>query len=117
MKSTMILPCGVRRAAKRGLALVTLLMSAVTRPVRSLHAIRECLAWGVVTAIGGAACRPVGILGAMRMSGEIISLRMLAVFGSERDGELMRQGATLAAIPGELTPVTATAAARSVLAE
>src|SRR5437899_2855731 len=61
--------------------------------------------------------KPVGILRAMRMSGEIISLRMLAVFGSEQDGELMRQGATKAAIPGALTPVTAIAAARSVLAE
>jgi CheY-like chemotaxis protein len=51
------------------------------------------------------------------MSGEIISLRLLAVFGSEQDGELMRQGATIAAIPGDFTHVTATAAARNRLAE
>jgi CheY-like chemotaxis protein len=51
------------------------------------------------------------------MSGDIGSVRILSVCASEPDGELLRQGATLAAIPAYFTHVVTAAAARAALAE
>jgi len=44
-------------------------------------------------------------------------VRILAVCASEQDGDLLRQGAALAAIPAHFTHAAATAAARTALAE
>jgi CheY-like chemotaxis protein len=51
------------------------------------------------------------------MSGDIVSVRILSVCASESDGELLRQGATLAAIQVYFTHVVTAAAARAALAE
>jgi two-component system, chemotaxis family, chemotaxis protein CheY len=51
------------------------------------------------------------------MAGELVTLKMLSVCASEQDGELMRQGASAAAIPSLLINATSAAAARNVLAE
>jgi CheY-like chemotaxis protein len=40
----------------------------------------------------------------MRVSGDFISVRILAFFASEPDADLLRQGATLAAIPAHFHP-------------
>jgi CheY-like chemotaxis protein len=53
----------------------------------------------------------------MRMSGEIISVRILAICASEPDGELLRQGAAFAAIPAFFSHVVTAAAARAALEE
>jgi CheY-like chemotaxis protein len=53
----------------------------------------------------------------MRMSGDVTSVRMLAVGGSAPDGGMLRQGAALAAIPVYFTHVATSAAARAALAE
>jgi CheY-like chemotaxis protein len=51
------------------------------------------------------------------MSGDFLSVRILAVCASEPDGELLRQGATLAVTPAYFTHVATAAAARAALAE
>jgi CheY-like chemotaxis protein len=51
------------------------------------------------------------------MSEDFLSVRILAVCASEPDGELLRQGATLAVIPAYFTHVATAAAARAALAE
>jgi CheY-like chemotaxis protein len=53
----------------------------------------------------------------MRMSGEIVSVRILAICASEPDGELLRQGAAFAAIPAFFSHVATAAAARAALDE
>jgi CheY-like chemotaxis protein len=53
----------------------------------------------------------------MRMSGEIISVRILGICASEPDGELLRQGAAFAAIPAFFSHVVTAAAARAALDE
>jgi CheY-like chemotaxis protein len=51
------------------------------------------------------------------MSEDFLSVRILAVCASEPDGELLRQGATLAVLPAYFTHVATAAAARAALAE
>src|SRR5258708_38596994 len=52
------------------------------------------------------------------MSGALVSVRIPAVGASVPDGELLRQGATLASIiPAHFTHVATAAAARTALAE
>jgi CheY-like chemotaxis protein len=51
------------------------------------------------------------------MSGDFVSVRVLAVCASEHDGDLLRQGSALAAIPAYFTHVATAAAARVALAE
>ncbi len=51
------------------------------------------------------------------MSGDFVSVRILAVCASEHDGDLLRQGSALAAIPAYFTHVATAAAARAALAE
>jgi CheY-like chemotaxis protein len=55
--------------------------------------------------------------GAMRMSDDIVSVRILAICASEPDGELLRQGATHAVIPAHFSHVATAGAARTALAE
>ena len=55
--------------------------------------------------------------GGNAMSGEFIFMQMLAVCGSAQDGELLRQGATLASLPIEFTSLSETAAARAALSK
>jgi CheY-like chemotaxis protein len=52
-----------------------------------------------------------------RMSGDFVSVRILAVCASEPDGDLLRQGATLAASPAFFIHVPTSAAARTALAD
>jgi CheY-like chemotaxis protein len=51
------------------------------------------------------------------MTGDFVSVRILAVCPSEPDADLLRQGATLATIPAYLTHVATSAAARAALAK
>jgi CheY-like chemotaxis protein len=53
----------------------------------------------------------------MRMSDDFVSVRILVVCAAEQDGELLRQGATLAVIPPHFSHVATAAAARAALAE
>jgi CheY-like chemotaxis protein len=53
----------------------------------------------------------------MRMSGDFVSVRILALSASAPDGDLLRQGAALAEIPVYFTQVATSAAARPALAE
>jgi CheY-like chemotaxis protein len=53
----------------------------------------------------------------MRMSGDFVSVRILAFFASESDADLLRQGATLAAIPAHFTHVATSASARGALTQ
>jgi CheY-like chemotaxis protein len=51
------------------------------------------------------------------MNGDFIFMQILAVCASAQDGELLRQGATLASLPIDFTCVSATAAARAALSK
>jgi CheY-like chemotaxis protein len=51
------------------------------------------------------------------MSGDFVSVRILSLGASEPDGDLLRQGAGLAAIPVHFTHVATVAAARAALTE
>jgi CheY-like chemotaxis protein len=51
------------------------------------------------------------------MSGDFVSVRILAICASEPDGDLLRQGSALAAIPAFFNHVATSAAARAALAE
>jgi len=51
------------------------------------------------------------------MSGDFVSVRILAVCASEPDGDLLRQAAALAATPPHFTHVATAAAANAALAE
>ena len=51
----------------------------------------------------------------MRMSDDFVSVRLLVVCASEQDGELLRQGATLAVTPAHFNHVATVAAARTAL--
>ena len=51
------------------------------------------------------------------MRDDFVSVRILAICASERDGELLRRGAALAVIPAYFTHVATLAAARAALTE
>jgi CheY-like chemotaxis protein len=51
------------------------------------------------------------------MSDDFVSVRILAVCASEQDGELLRQGATLAVTPAQFSHVATAGAARAALAD
>jgi CheY-like chemotaxis protein len=53
----------------------------------------------------------------MGMSEALVSVRILAVCASQPEGELLRQGATLAVIPAHFSHAATTSAARAALAE
>src|SRR6266568_1019698 len=52
----------------------------------------------------------------MRMGGELVSLRILAVFGSRQDLNLLRQAAAAAALPVEVIEADSAIAARNAFA-
>jgi CheY-like chemotaxis protein len=53
----------------------------------------------------------------MRMSDDFVSVRILSVCAAEPDGELLRQGATLAVIPAYFSHAATASAARAAFAE
>src|SRR5438128_1317028 len=51
------------------------------------------------------------------MSGELVSVRILAAYGSQQDCELLRQAASVTAVPVDIVEANGARAARSLLAE
>lgn len=66
--------------------------------------------------MGGGGARVLPDRGARRMSDDLLSVRLLAVFGSHEDRELLFQGAALVAVPVDMLEAESVAKARGVLA-
>src|SRR6185369_17146638 len=59
--------------------------------------------------------QPAGVWGSERMSGDLVSVRILAAFGSPADRALLRQAAAKVPIPIDVVEAESASAARSLL--